>query len=167
MKKNRLPKLVVFDLDFTLWDCDGTWCDCLRPPFRVSGGQVFDSAGYEIKLYPDVPEILSQLGKWGCSLALASRTERPSWGKELVRKLGISDLFAYSEIYPSSKLRHFKSLKKLSGIEYDDMLFFDDEKRNIVEVSSLGVDSVHVRNGINLKVVAEALENGWKSLNEF
>jgi len=27
------PKVIVFDLDFTLWNGGGTWCDHLRAPF--------------------------------------------------------------------------------------------------------------------------------------
>ena len=36
-----------------------------------------------------------------------------------------------------SKLRHFKSIHKKTGIAYSEMLFFDDEARN-KEVESLG-----------------------------
>lgn len=38
---------------------------------------------------------------------------------------------------PGSKLRHFKSIHKKTGIAYADMLFFDDESRN-KEVEQLG-----------------------------
>ena len=38
-------ELVVFDLDFTLWDCGGTWCDCLSPPFMVRDQRILDRTG--------------------------------------------------------------------------------------------------------------------------
>ncbi|MEC7448538.1 MAG: magnesium-dependent phosphatase-1, partial [Planctomycetota bacterium] len=103
-------RLVVFDLDFTLWDCGGTWCDCLTPPFSRSDGQVRDATGREIHLYKDVHRILDTCDQGGLLMALASRTEEPSWARELLALLGIDHRFAFSEIYPSSKLRHFDAL---------------------------------------------------------
>ena len=72
--------------------------------------------------------------------------------------LGVDKLFDYMEIFPSQKYAHFKkykkhllshlcfipairlysSIKKSSGIDYSDMLFFDDEYRNIRDISKLG-----------------------------
>ena len=52
------PKLIVFDLDFTLWDCVGTWCDCLSPPFRVRHGHISDRSGRRVSLYDDIHAIL-------------------------------------------------------------------------------------------------------------
>jgi magnesium-dependent phosphatase 1 len=81
-------------------------------------------------------------------MALASRTEQPSWARELVEMLSIHHRFAFSEIYPSSKLRHFAALSESSGLPFASMVFFDDEIRNINEVSSLGVTCMHVADGI-------------------
>lgn len=55
----------------------------------------------------------------------------------------------YLEIYPGSKIKHFKSLAQKSGISCHEMLFFDDESRNR-EVTKLGVHFVKVdtRTGI-------------------
>ena len=39
------PKLIVFDLDFTLWNAGGTWCDHLRAPFHCRDGCVLDADG--------------------------------------------------------------------------------------------------------------------------
>ncbi|MCB1124156.1 MAG: magnesium-dependent phosphatase-1, partial [Verrucomicrobiae bacterium] len=54
----KQPAVIVFDLDFTLWDCGGTWCDCLWPPFRKAGSRVLDAHDSHVRLYPDVQEIL-------------------------------------------------------------------------------------------------------------
>lgn len=48
------------------------------------------------------------------------------------------DLFENLQIYPGSKLAHFRALNQDLGINFDDMLFFDDEPRN-GEVEKLGV----------------------------
>ena len=77
------------------------------------------------------------------------RTEQPSWARELLALLQIDHRFAFSEIYPSSKLRHFNALMEQTDISFDSMLFFDDEMRNIREVSGLGVKSIHLESGIH------------------
>ena len=85
-----------------------------------------------------------------------SRTDDPPASRELLGVLGVDKLFDYMEIFPSQKYAHFKkykinihkhfcfshvifsSIKKNSGIDYPDMLFFDDEYRNIRDISKLG-----------------------------
>lgn len=152
-----LPKLIVFDLDFTLWDCGGTWCDCLSPPFRWQNEQVIDRASRQVRLYDDVISILDHCDDHSIPMAIASRTEQPAWARELIEMLLIHHRFAFAEIYPSSKLRHFAALRESSGFEYSSMVFFDDEMRNISDVSSLGVTSIHVSDGITADLFHSAL----------
>lgn len=154
---SNLPRLVVFDLDFTLWDAGGLWCDCLTPPFRKSGEQVVDYRLKVVRLYDDVHAILDRLDEAGIDMALASRTERPVWAERLLDLLEIDRRFAWREIYPSSKLRHFRSLSQNSGYDFSEMLFFDDEFRNIEEVGALGVESVHVGSGMSEALLEEGL----------
>ncbi len=152
-----MKKLVVFDLDFTLWDAGGTWCDHTNPPYKRVNGHVEDAYGARIVLYPEVQEILEDLKSLEIPMALASRTGAPSWARELLRLFEIQHYFSYEEIYPSSKIAHFSQLQKDSGIPYTNMVFFDDEMRNIHDVSSLGVHTIYVENGVNKKLVEEAL----------
>ena len=100
-------------------------------------------------MYTDVHRILDACDREGLLMALASRTEQPSWARELLALLQIDHRFAFSEIYPSSKLRHFRALLEQTDISFDSMLFFDDEMRNIREVSGLGVKSIHLESGIH------------------
>ena len=153
-----LPELIVFDLDLTLWDCGGSWCDCLTPPMRKRDGQVLDSNGSKITLYPDVPSIMQYCDECKIPMALASRTQQPTWAADLLQLLDIDRRFRYSEIYPSSKLRHFAALTRESGVEYHKMLFFDDEHRNIDEVSRLGVTCTYVTSGLSRQVFEIGLE---------
>ena len=143
--------LVVFDLDFTLWDAGGTWCDHLSPPFRISSKGVSDSEGKVVKLYPDAMEIFQVLEDNNTPMAIASRTEEPEWAKLLLELLGIREKFKYEEIFPDSKVTHFKNLQKKSGIEFNRMIFFDDEDRNIKEVGTLGVRCHLIKKGINIQ----------------
>ena len=50
------------------------------------------------------------------------------------------------------------SIKKALGVEFKDMIFFDDEGRNIRDVSELGVLSILVKNGVTKKVVNDAIQ---------
>lgn len=152
-----LPELIVFDLDFTLWDCGGTWCDCLSPPFRKNNGRIVDRGNRQVRFYRDVLAILDYCDERALSLALASRTEQPVWAREILGLFDATHRFHFAEIYPSSKLKHFAALSTDSGIQYEAMLFFDDEMRNINEVSGLGVTSVFVSDGISMDLFQDGL----------
>ncbi|XP_076322448.1 magnesium-dependent phosphatase 1-like isoform X2 [Tachypleus tridentatus] len=153
----KRPKLIVFDLDYTLWPF---WVDThVDPPFRKSGdGKVIDSSGRKIKYYPDVPKILERLTNEGIPMGVASRTEWPAGARQLLKMLDWEKYFSYQEIYPGSKLTHFQRFQEVSGVPYSQMIFFDDEHRNICEISKLGVTSVFVPKGLTNKV----LEEGFK-----
>lgn len=140
--------LIVFDLDFTLWDAGGTWCDHTLPPYHRHNGWIMDAEGRRIELYPDVRSILSSIRGKGLPMALASRTHSPSIASRLLDMLGISEYFEFRQIYPGSKIRHFEMLKKETGQRYESMIFFDDEYRNVQEVSGLGVQTCLVGEGL-------------------
>lgn len=141
--------LIVFDLDFTLWDAGGTWCDHTTPPYRSSGGHILDGEDRLIQLYQEVPEILHELDSRGLPMALASRTHSPSIANMLLDIFKISDFFSFREIYSGSKIQHFSRLHKQTRTSYEDMYFFDDEYRNITEVAELGVRAFLVRDGLS------------------
>lgn len=151
------PELIVFDLDFTLWDCGGTYCDCLTPPFSVNDGRVRDHSRRVVELYEDVDAILNYCDAKDIFMGLASRTEEPAWAQKLVDLLGLTERFEFAEIYPASKLQHFAALREASRIDYQAMLFFDDEQRNIVEVETLGVTSIYVPSGMTQKLFDDGL----------
>lgn len=146
--------LVVFDLDFTLWDCGGTWCDHTNPPFSRQNGIILDEDQRKITLYPDVRDILENLQTQNFTLGVASRTGEPDWADELMQLFDIKKYFDHFEIYPGSKVNHFQSLQKKTALDYQQMIFFDDEYRNIEEVSRLGVEAVFVEEGLNIEIVA-------------
>ncbi|KAH8857490.1 Magnesium-dependent phosphatase 1 [Schistosoma japonicum] len=151
-----LPKLIVFDLDFTLWPL---WCDThVFPPFVHKNGTVYDTYEKRVDVYPDAQLILRMIRESPeIKLACASRTSAIDVAQQLLQALNWSHLFDYIEIYPGSKVAHFKKFHELSGIMYKDMVFFDDETRNIHEISQLGVHCHLVNDGITLSLLENAL----------
>jgi magnesium-dependent phosphatase 1 len=49
-------------------------------------------------------------------------------------------------------------LKKQSGIAFKDMLFFDDEHRNIRDLEAHGVTSILVERGVTTEVIRKGLK---------
>ncbi|CAA7404332.1 unnamed protein product [Spirodela intermedia] len=132
-----LPRLVVFDLDYTLWPF---YCDFL-------------SEGEMPRLYPQTMGILYALKDKGIDVAIASRSPTPDIAKTFLDNLGIQSSFVAQEIFSSwtHKTEHFQRIHRRTGVPFKSMLFFDDEDRNIQAVSSMGVTSIYVHNGVNLE----------------
>ncbi|KAK0437379.1 magnesium-dependent phosphatase-1 [Armillaria borealis] len=191
----RYPKLVAFDLDYTLWDL---WIDT-----HVSGplhrhkntlNEILDRRDSDfvvprlipdlylrhnspISFYRDVPHILHRLREAEVIIAAASRTSAPNLARQALSLLLVppkdgdkdtspfkaAHFFDQAEIYPGSKLTHFKRIHEKTGISYSEMLFFDDEHRN-KEVEQLGVTFCLVPDGVNHKVFEKGLSL-WQSRN--
>ncbi|KAK2460495.1 hypothetical protein APHAL10511_007501 [Amanita phalloides] len=157
----RFPKLIAFDLDYTLWDL---WIDAhvTGPLHRdKETNRVVDRYQTPVELYTDVPEILHRIRGAGITIAACSRTHAPPLAHQALNLIQIPppgqsdeapkpaiEFFDQLEIYPGSKLVHFKQLHQKTGLPYSEMLFFDDERRN-KEVEKLGVTFHLVSHGVN------------------
>jgi magnesium-dependent phosphatase 1 len=147
--KNGMGKrLFVFDLDFTLWDAGGTWCDCVIPPFKAVNGKIYDNENALIHLYPDVTTIMQRLKSHNKLIAIASRSSSPKIANELMAIFDIKKYVDFTIIKTSSKTEHFIKLSLNSKLDFSDMVFFDDEYRNILDVKLLGVECIHITQGI-------------------
>ncbi|XP_012572210.1 uncharacterized protein [Cicer arietinum] len=146
-----LPKLVVFDLDYTLWPF---YCECRSKRETPS-------------LYPHAMGILSALKLKGIDVAIASRSPTSDIAKAFLNKLGITSFFVAQEIYSSwtHKTDHFQRIHSITGIPFNSMLFFDDENRNIQAVSKMGVTSILVENGVNLGSLSQGLAQFSRNWN--
>lgn len=179
-----LPRLIVFDLDYTLWPF---WVDThVTPPLRASGASAVDKIGDSYAFYQDVPAILYALPRAGVRVAAASRTHAPDLAREMLKLLHVAPTAASSgeavgerkkdkektrraldlfdggmEIYPGSKIRHMEALSKKTGIPCSEMLFFDDESRNF-EVEALGVTMALVSNGVTWKELDKGIRE-WRA----
>lgn len=158
--RSAMDRLIVFDLDLTLWHCGPLlWCDQLTPPLRRGDdGRVVAACRTEVQLYPEVPEMLERLVAAGRRLGLASRTSAPELASDLLELFAISGHFAHRQIYPGDKSAHFRALREESGVDYAEMIFFDDEPRNVESVARLGVAAHLVRGGMTRALLDEALE---------
>ncbi|CAG7661867.1 unnamed protein product [Allacma fusca] len=143
MAMSRRPRLIVFDLDFTLWPfwVDGSGFTHVRAPFCKKKGKVVDSWGKIINISGEIYEILKYLKTEDFRIGVASATRQIDGAEELIHHFGWDEFIDYKQIYPGSKLRHFSRLKEMSDCEYHEMLFFDDDIRFVEEVRSLGKTS--------------------------
>ncbi|KAL7568998.1 hypothetical protein ACA910_021289 [Epithemia clementina (nom. ined.)] len=175
-----LPKLIVFDLDNTLWTPE---LYQIRLP-RQRGNMV-PTVNRDIRLFDDARRILEflaslqQKGQCGTletmQLAVASRTSRTQWARQLLKgftvassssstkkEVPIEALFGPSliQIQTGSKKEHFANLRQITGHLYTEMLFFDDDaSMNLQEISTqLGVLCCHTPRGITIPHFAKALQ---------
>lgn len=171
-----LPKLIVFDLDNTLWTPELYQLNRRLRQKNIKAPR----ANQDIRLFDDANTILSDIvscpDKYQCnysakypsenaktSMAIASRTNQYAWANALLHQFEIQsrpliDLFPYIQIVKGSKIHHFQELSKQTGIPYRDMIFFDDDMRmNCKEISStLGIMCVHCPRGITIDLFRES-----------
>ncbi|KAL9131213.1 MAG: hypothetical protein Q9217_000815 [Psora testacea] len=174
-----IPRMIVFDLDYTLWPF---WVDThITPPLKAKdgGAKSVDRWGEAFTFYRDVPLILAaskQLLSPPPLLATASRTCAPDLALTLLKQLTVPatlpspsnaafkralDFFDFHQIFPADKKQHFEKLKKQSGLGFEEMLFFDDEFRN-KNVESLGVTMCLVRDGVTRAEVDRGIAKAWR-----
>ncbi|XP_055521426.1 magnesium-dependent phosphatase 1 isoform X1 [Leucoraja erinacea] len=130
------PKLVVFDLGRARWrTARAAGCACNR----------------------EVGAVMERLRQDGILIAVASRTGEVEGANQLLHLFKLDQLLCQREIYTGSKVTHFRRLKDGTGLQYNQMIFFDDEERNILEVGKLGVLSVLVPRGMTVKLLDDGL----------
>lgn len=164
-------KLIAFDLDGTIWSPDmyQLWGGGAPFEYASNGKDLVDSAGNTVRLLGISGEVLHELKNdpslASIKVAWVSCTDEPDWAAECMTKfktvpsgIPIKSVVDTAEIYKSNKQTHFRNLKeKFSGIEYSNMLFFDNEHRNIRNVAELGVKCVFCPDGITSKAWEEGL----------
>ncbi|KAJ6420714.1 hypothetical protein OIU84_028134 [Salix udensis] len=138
-----LPRLVVFDLDYTIW------------PFYCQSRSKREMPS----LYPQAKGILYALKEKGIDMAIASRSPTSDIANTFIDKLSLKPMFVAQEIFFTwtYKTDHFQRIHTRIGIPFNSMLFFDDEDKNIQSVSKMGVTSILVDNGVNLGALRQGL----------
>ena len=166
------PKLIIFDLDLTLWPF---WIDThVSPPFTRQTNDnnehtIVDQVNKKLTYYKDVPKILNTLRnhclKDDGHLAIASRTSEDVHATQLIELFGWRDHFSSLQMYSGTKVRHINKIcDELSIADKSHVLFFDDDRRNIRDTESLGLTGYHlnIKNGMT----RDACLNGLKMHDE-
>lgn len=129
MQINRIVKVVVWDLDNTVWD-----------------GTLVDTP--DLKLRPGVLDVIQHLDERGVLHSIASRNEHEP-AIDTLRELGISDYFLYPQIGWGAKSASIRQIAELLNLGVDSIAFVDDQpfERDEVmtaepEVLCLDADSV-------------------------
>jgi len=162
------PKLIVFDLDRTLWTPELYKLRQLAN--YASAGPPGPIVDQDVRLYAGARAALEELATdeaWkGTVLACASRTNKGPWARQLlcgfkIAGKSLDELLVYQEIYTGDKNAHFNNLQQKSAIAFADMLFFDDARDgkygNCAKVAEMGVCSAHCPDGITTEVWTNAL----------
>lgn len=156
---------------------------------RDAGRIAKDRHGESFTFYPDVPGVLLAARMKGVKVAAASRTHAPDVAMELLRilhvfdQVGVSrsgdestgkstagslkpakDYFDNLQIYPGNKIQHMEGIKKKLGVDFADMLFFDDEERNRNVERERGVCFYLVRDGVTKDEIDEGVRK-WRKRN--
>lgn len=169
----RLPKLIAFDLDGTIWTPDMYQLWGGGAPFRHAPNRVdlLDSSGATVRLLGSAAQILHDIQthprfiERNTKVAWVSCTDEPEWAEECLHKFAtagnvpLASVVHSSQIYKANKSHHFRKLKEeFPSIEYTDMLFFDNERSNIVAVSKLGVRCVYAPHGMTEEAWRQGLD---------
>lgn len=123
-----LPRLIVFDLDYTLWPF---WVDThVTPPIKAKDAntRVQDRWGESFAFYPDVANVLHAARERGIALSVASRTHAPDLAKDMLKQLVVTPPFNAMDAddggnNPDEKKKKKKSssskpAKPLKALEY-------------------------------------------------
>jgi magnesium-dependent phosphatase 1 len=183
-----LPRVVIFDLDGTLWrpEMYELWHGG-GAPFKAHSTRkdaLVDRSGTTVELIGDAYGILQQLAfdpRWKENktiIGISSTCDEPEWAKECLSKLFLDDrgtfpmgaLFdGFTEIYSARKSEHFKRiLKKVQQVDatvkdFSQFIFFDNQQNNIQDVGNLpGVTCVYCPNGMQPGVWEQGLRE-WEA----
>lgn len=193
------PRVIVFDLDGTLWDPE---------MYQLHGGAPFsadpknpcimiDRSGTPVELLGETRTLLSRLAfsaEWQGKeaeagegvpktgenvrqtyLAVSSTCDYPEWARDLLQKYKIpkgssgetvpmKQVFTSTHIYYANKAQHHeKILQDIHEIDpsvsrASQMLFFDNQRNNVKDVSSFGAPSCYAPRGMQKGVFEEGLE---------
>ena len=164
-EKNK-PKMVIFDCDFTIWPY---WADYhLEPPWKkTKDGNIVDKCGEDIKLYDDIPKIIQFLNHHNIPMAIASKSPETKSYKHLMELFDIKKYFVQFEIYYNSKDHHMRAISNGQNVDFNDMVFFDDEPDNIKTTSKIGVTAIHCPNnkGVTFDLFTQALKKHDAKIN--
>ena len=172
-----IPKVIVFDLDFTIWYPEMYLLD--GDP-RLQNNVLVDGSNTEIAMFPHVPKIIEHLKSnpdfSNTLIAVASRTTYPKRAMFCMQhlKIRVNDIVTSLHslidvfcIYDNNKTVHMREIQSKTKVEFEDMLFFDNEYGNIRDVKRLQVLGIHTPDGLTLEDFERGLLEFRKSRNKY
>ncbi|KPM05085.1 Magnesium-dependent phosphatase-like protein [Sarcoptes scabiei] len=127
-----------------------------------NNGKVYDAFNRVIESYPESTEIMRRLKSLGYRIGVASRTSCIEEANDLIRLFDWDCLIDFKQIYPGRKTSHIGKIKEESGYELNEMIFYDDENRNIVDLERINVCSILVPDGINFGILQKGIDKFLK-----
>lgn len=177
-----LPKAIIFDLDGCLWTPEMYeimyFMGGKGSPFKEDPNNdlnLLTSGNKPVRLLGDVRSVFEELYTQpyfkDVQIGISSRTDEPNWARELLKKFKVTKgkggelvyltniINGPIEIAHDSKVEHFRRLSLELGLDYEDMLFFDNEFGNCDKVASLGVSVVYCPDGVTREVWEMGVHN--------
>jgi magnesium-dependent phosphatase-1 len=150
-------KLLILDLDMTLWDCPDI--SLATPPFRrVGEGVAVDAEGTVVRLRECVMELLSRAKSLGVKLAVASWNLRePAEGA--LEALGVKEFFDVIVVEPHPRKEEMvgRILETLS-LRPEDAVFIDDNAGMVERVKRSHPGIMALRFGEDITSFCKLLE---------
>ena len=94
-------------------------------------------------------------------MAVASRTPKYDVAVELLKLYDWLDYFSCLQMFTDTKVKHINKISTELGIrDQREILFFDDEEKNIQETKSLGVTAflLNTMQGLNVQACINGLK---------
>jgi magnesium-dependent phosphatase 1 len=181
-----LPRVVVFDLDGTLWSPEMYELWGGGSPFQPHAKRkdaLLDKSGRTVALLGDARSIMQQLAfdpRWKQNktiVGISSTCDEPAWARECMSKLFLDDANAtpmtqlfegFTEIYSALKSEQFRQLlRKAQRVDpsiddFSHFLFFDNQRNNIEDVGRLGVTCIYCPDGMQPGVWEKGLQQ-WEA----
>jgi FkbH-like protein len=120
-ESNKEVKVVVWDLDNTLWD--GTLIE-----------------GDDVRVKPGIEEIIKTLDARGILQSIASKNDFGDAMAKL-KEFGLDDYFIYPEIHWNAKSTSLAAIQKNINVGMDTIVFVDDQPFEREEVKSVHPDA--------------------------
>lgn len=170
----QMPKAIIFDLDGLIWTPEMYEINFFQngrgSPFSVNPNDplnLLTCGRRPVSLLGDSRSIFRDLfideRFQDVKVGISSRTDEPEWARELLTKFPIpltdegingecitleTVVSGPIEIAKDEKVDHFARIAKSCNIDFEDILFFDNEYRNCQSVAQLGVSVVYCPDGI-------------------
>lgn len=184
---NGILRLVVFDLDYTVWQPEmyelmgsprlvrapRDLCPRIRQEATTSSEEMIlvDKERTPIRVFEGAAYALQEINRLrsdghNIHAAVASRTDQADWAHVCMKHLQLPDGTTLSDCFQDrieidcmrDKTHHITRLQKKTGIALEEMCFFDNEHWNIECVRKIGVLSIYTPDGMTRGAWKDALK---------